>query len=281
MSWLKHNPIYTKIYCRIINYFHNIKVKNREKIFLISFPKSGRTWLRILIGYIIAKQFKIPFRNYGDLIEVTELMSKTPHGSILYIKHDDDPFWKTPKELETDKKKYLNSKVIFLARDPRDILISSYFEKTKRNKNSLQKYHGSLHDYIYTDIGGFNTIIKYYNIWAENRFVPKKFLLVRYEDLKQNTQKELKTILEFIGLKNINPTIINNAVEYASFENMQHAERQGSGSWRLSPGDKNDIDSYKTRKGKIEGYKDYLNEKEIEYLNNLMKKLSPLYKYKI
>ena len=40
---------------------------------------------------------------------------------------------------------------------------------------------------------------------------------------------------------------------------------------RLKPADKNDKDTYKTRKGKIGGYKDYLSKDEIKYLTLKMK----------
>jgi hypothetical protein len=51
---------------------------------------------------------------------------------------------------------------------------------------------------------------------------------------------------------------------------------------KLKPGDKNDPESYKTRRGKVGGYIDYLSSEEIEYLNQKMKtSLSDIYNYKV
>ena len=48
---------------------------------------------------------------------------------------------------------------------------------------------------------------------------------------------------------------------------------------RLKPKNKNDPESYKIRRGKIGGYKDYLPQQEIQDLNEKLKKLNPVFDY--
>jgi len=36
--------------------------------------------------------------------------------------------------------------------------------------------------------------LKFYNIWLENQHVPKEFLLIRYEDIHREPQKQLRKI---------------------------------------------------------------------------------------
>jgi hypothetical protein len=255
---------------------------NQKRFYIVSFPKSGRTWLRMMLGYAIAKHCNIPFSTSGELLEVKALREKDNRIPQVKIRHDDDPFWKKPDELTPSKEKFKGSSVILLVRDPRDVLISSYFEKTKRDfvYEEGKKFTGSLSDYLNEEIGGFETLLRYYNIWFENRNMPKNLLLVRYEDIQESPAKELGRILEFMGLKHINLDLVQEAAQYSSFDNMKKMEAAGSGSWRLTPGDKKDPESFKTRKGKVGGYKDYLGNQEIEKLNLLMeKKLSPWFKY--
>jgi hypothetical protein len=49
----------------------------------------------------------------------------------------------------------------------------------------------------------------------------------------------------------------------------------------LRPSDKDDPESYKVRRGKIGGYKDYLNKKDLEYVQKQMQELSDYYGYSV
>jgi hypothetical protein len=93
----------------------------------------------------------------------------------------------------------------------------------------------------------------------------------------------LRRVLHFIGIKDVQENTIKKAVEFASFENMRNMEiTNTSPKSKLKPGDKNDPESYKTRRGKVGGYIDYLSSEEIEYLNQKMKtSLSDIYNYKV
>jgi len=124
-------------------------------------------------------------------------------------------------------------------------------------------------------------LLTYYNIWAQNRHLPEDFLLVRYEDLKANPGGELRRVLDFLELQAILQTTIDEAVNYASFENMRKMEAEGRfQSGMLRPADQADQESYKTRKGKTKGFVDHLSPVEIEALNKKMnEKLDPYFGY--
>ena len=196
---------------------------------------------------------------------------------------------KAPEELQTSKGKFHDKKVIFLVRDPRDVIVSSYFEMNKRGnlfgdnpyENRKAAFEGSLVEFINRREGGFDTIIQYYNIWAQNRAVPEGFLLVRYEDLKQNPVRELRRVVNFLGFTEVNDAVLSEAVEFASFDNMRKMESVGTfQSGVLNPADRGDQESYKTRKGKVGGYQDYLPREESARLTNKMQvELSDYYGY--
>ena len=216
---------------------------------------------------------------------------KKPHPQVPWITvvHDDRPMLKAPEELQTSKEKYRDKRVIFLARDPRDVIVSSYFEMKNRgqlfgdNPYETRKavFSGSLPEFIRKKDGGFETILSYYNIWAENRDIPRDFLLVRYEDLKSDAHNELRRVIDFLGLGFIPDEILDEAVEFASFDNMRKMEAQGEfQNGILRPADQSNQESYKTRKGKVKGFADHLEEADISFINQVMReKLSPYFGY--
>ena len=260
--------------------------KNTD-VYLLSYPKCGRTWLRLMLGKAIACHFAVPMEE--DILFLRSYKALPAAAPRITVIHDDRPMLKTPDELETSKEKYRDKRVIFLVRDPRDVIVSSYFEMTKRGRifgeNPYESrrpiFEGSLPAFIRNPVGGFDTLLCFYNIWAENQNVPKGFLLLRYEDLKADPPGELQRALDFIGLAGVEDAIIAEAVEFASFENMRKMEAENRfQSGILNPGDAFDQDTYKTRKGVIGGYKEHLSEEEIAFLNQKMKaELSPFFGY--
>ena len=107
--------------------------------------------------------------------------------------------------------------------------------------------------------------------------------MIRYEDLKQGAEAELRRLLDFIGLSNVSDEHIAEAVEYASFKNMRKMEMSGKvSSGRLKPGDRSDKESFKTRKGVVGGYVGYLEPDEIESVERrITEGLDPYYRYAV
>ena len=256
-------------------------------VYLISYPKCGRTWLRLMIGRAISQHYALP-----DDEQILFLNWKSkPHPDLprITVVHDDHPMLKAPEELEISKDKYRDKKVIFLARDPRDVIVSSYFEAKKRsqlfgdNPHETRKpvFEGNFSEFLEQHRGSFDTILAYYNIWAENRYVPRDFLLVRYESLRADACSQLRQVLDFLGLNQIGEETIAEAVQFASFDHMRQMEAEGRfQSAVLNPADAKDQESYKTRKGKVGGYAGYLTSQQTEVLNRKMEALSDFYEYK-
>lgn len=256
----------------------------KPETFLISFPKCGRTWLRLMVGRAIANHFGLLSHSdiLSAILNLTTLADLHPDIPKIKIKHDDKPQWKRPDRIISSKNMYKNTNVILLVREPKDTIVSNYFQKKKRRK----VYERNLSDYIREKIGSLESLLTFYNIWAENQHIPQKFLLVRYEDMQANPGREMRRFLSFIELNAITNEEIDEAVEFASFDNMRRMEEKGNFSSILKPVDPSDPESYKTRKGKVAGFTEYLTSEDIEYINYRMKEvLSPaskdLYRYQI
>ena len=245
-------------------------------IFLLSFPKCGRTWLRLMIGKSLSLQYNLNNVTNFDILKVSTLHKMHPKIPKISICHDDVPHNKSPEELERNKTRYKGKKVILLIRQPGDAIVSLYFDSSKRKMT----FDGNISSLIQLKKGGLESFIRYYNIWKENRHIPSDFLLVRYEDMKANTERELRRVMDFICPHVITNEIINKAVKYGGFDNMRKLEEAGK-LGKKSLRKTGDYETYKTRRGKVGGYVDYLKESDMKYLRKIVSRLSSFYGYSI
>jgi len=244
----------------------------RADVHIISFPKCGRTWLVLLVATVLQEHYGIrtrkPLRLRGYAWRRREIPYMLQH-------HDGGPEFLRPDELPVDKGFYAGKRVVFLVRDPRDVLVSTYFQKSRRNYN----FTGTLAEYVRHPVGGIETIVRFYNIWAANRDVPRDFLLMTYEDLHRDTAGELRRLIEFLGIAGVDPATVDRAVEFCRFDNMRRLEAGNElGSPALAARDASDEETFKTRKGQVGGYTEYLTREDIAYIDDIIEtRLDPLY----
>jgi Sulfotransferase domain len=269
----------------------------RDEVTVISFPKSGRTWLQVMLGEYITRCYGLDARNVMALKEYTKRLEGVPR---IRFAHDERPQWKMSHQLNRDKSGYRDQRVVLLVRDPRDILVSLYFEKTKRvpaRRKDRPEFKGSIDEFVYYELGGIDSIIAFFNNWANSRNIPRDFKIVKYEDLRRDTRNTLIDMLSYLGLEPVNEHILEKVLELGDINKMRAREAEsarGSHSLRRSdpqagdafetrafqPADPSDPESYKVRKGKVGGYVDYLENSEIEYLNRkISEELDPLFAY--
>ncbi len=244
----------------------------RAAVHIVSFPKCGRTWLVLLLAKVIEYHHGVTVRNP---LKLRRFAGRVPGLPLILQHHDGGPEFLRPEELSRDKSAYAGKKVVLLVRDPRDVLVSSYFQKTRRNIN----YEGTLEDYVYEPVGSLESIIEFYNIWARNRHVPADFLLVTYEDMHADTVGELRHLVRFLGLDGIEDETLERAVDFCRFDNMRRLELSNEyQTGALSARDPSDESTYKTREGRIGSYRDKLQAREIEYVDRrINERLDPLF----
>ena len=75
-------------------------------------------------------------------------------------------------------------------------------------------------------------------------------------------------------------SILREAIEFSRFENMQKMEAAGAfDSKILRAGDVRDPESFKVRRGKIGGYREYLSAEDQLYAAKAIKKLDRRFGY--
>ncbi len=191
---------------------------------LVSYPKCGRTWLRLMLARAFQNEYEIECKfTQLDLEVLNRIDKRIPR---LYPVHEDNPLHKKPQQLNQRASIAKLRPVVFLVRDPRDIVISAYFERTKRSFVDGTNFEGTLADFLYSEIGSLKTIVEYFNIWAKRRARIKRFQLLKYEQLHQEPVSAIQTVVAFLDHSPLRKESIEEAVEFASFTNMREIESE-------------------------------------------------------
>jgi Sulfotransferase domain len=249
---------------------------------VVSFGKSGRTWLRVLLSRVFQLQHGLDERA---VLGFDNLHYRT--GAVPKILFTHDNYLKDYTGHDASKADFYGKKVIFLARDPRDVAVSQYFQwkyRMKPNKKDINAYPmGELapFDFVMSD-AGLPKVVDFMNLWAKEAPKIRQFMVVRYEDLRARPGETLQTLLEFLGTP-ASDAQIADAVEFASYDNMKQMEQQRvfwlSGG-RLVPKDRSNPNSYKVRRGKVAGYRDDFDAAQLAEIDRLVETaLDPLYGY--
>jgi hypothetical protein len=237
--------------------------------YVVSYPKSGRTWLRVLIGKALCLHRGLDTDGLLDTPGLTDAAGVPRvdfHHDGSEIRGDLDH-----TSLPQDKRVYRGKKMVLLARDPRDLLVSSYFEATRRSflfGGKPIEFDGSLSEFVRSPVFGARKVAAFYEGWARSQAVPKDFLLIHYEWLQAAPRRVLRDVLRFLGAGAVRQEHIVEAVAYASFDNMRRLERANAfRDPRLQPGDPREPESYKVRRGIVGGYVDYLSQADVSYID--------------
>ena len=251
----------------LLEHIFYLKYINKSNIFLVSYPKCGRTWVHLLLTKYFSSKYDLPMKN--KLAKMAEKESKIPK---LMVTHDG----KEVNFITKSKKLYKNKSIIFLVRDPRDVIISHYYHHKKRDNT----YKKEISNFIRHKTLGIKTIITFMNAWLKNKEIPKEFMVIRYEDLRNDTKKEAIKLLTFLGEKNIDFPKLEEAIEFTNFEKMQKLEQSKKiPFFGLKEKPNEDKNTLKERKGKVGGYKEELNDTDISYADSSIKNLDPSFGY--
>jgi len=222
-----------------------------DDVFLVSYPKSGNTWIRFLLASVLKQDNDIDFHTIQTLIpEVgrnNEAINKLDRPRII---KSHATYLKYPK-------------VIYLVRDGRDVYVSYYFYRLKRLPEETTFRDFLARQDHYPCLWG-----EHVQSWLFNQNKKSNILLIRYEDLLWDCLDQLNRIVKFIGIE-ATENQLKQAVKSCQFENMRQLEiergrpykeeekgpdiflRQGKkGNWREFFG-REEKAIFKAREGKI------------------------------
>lgn len=239
-------------------------IPRHDDIFLVSFPKSGNTWLTFLIANVILRYLNIKqevnFFNLHTIIpdihqhkNISPILNYSPFKRIIKSHSSFNPYYNF---------------IFLLIRDPRDVMVSFYYFKKK-----LNQFEGDLSSFIRDKKFGIQSWINHTKSWLIKTESSKSLRLIFYEDLKRDTGKELNKIFSLMGFTIDNDTI-DTAVKSSSFEEMKKLELQTRSYTE---------EKFKNftfmRKGIIGSGKEELSKNDLDYINEIAREMMKKLRY--
>lgn len=222
-----------------------------DDLFLVSYPKSGSTWLSFIIANI-----NIAMSNRNEVVNFFNIHDFVPDIHLENRINDirtSFPGYRIIKSHATLNPDY--KKVVYLVRNPHDVMLSYYHFVAAQNK-----FSGSLAEFVRSPQFGIDAWHSHLQGWHDSSPVGLRIYFMRYEDMKIDTVKTLTSMYNILGHK-LPETIISEAVERASFSNMKKVESEWG--WGNRPaGEKMEF----VREGKVgEGSKE-LSKEDADYI---------------
>ena len=208
-----------------------------DDVFIVSYPRSGNTWTRFLIGNLLYQDDPITFSNIESRIpeiyfNPDHVMRALPRPRILKSHDCFQPRYK---------------RVIYIVRDPRDVCVSNYHHNLKAG-NIPDNY--PMDEFVPRFLrADFDT---QFGSWADNvgswlamREHQTGFLLLRYEDMKRDAIGELAKVANFLhqfSFRDVEatPERLARAVELSTPERMRELERREAKDWAVTKSTRQD-----------------------------------------
>ena len=202
-----------------------------DDVFLVSYPRSGNTWTRFLIGNLIYQDEPVTFANIESrLPEIyfnpDRVLRRLPRPRIL-------------KSHECFQPHYL--RIIYIVRDPRDVAVSFYHHNIKAG-NITEDY--SIADFVPRFINGefdakWGSWSDHVLSWMLLRRNSPGFLMLRYESMKEQPEAELAKVSAFLrecSFRAIDASRekLQRAIDLSSSDRMRELEKQQASQWVLT-----------------------------------------------
>ncbi len=248
---------------------------------VISVPKSGRTWVRTFLCAYYCKQAGRPFTLRPDQYH-------EPGIPRLIYSHDFAEQRMKARLWDRIRGKYLvpagelsRARVILLVRDPRDAFVSLYMQLVHRTQETPQRLKESSAGELLRDRRyGIHAIIKTMNRWFAEFAHRQNFTLVHYESLRATPDRNFRALLATLGEPSPDPEAFDYALQFSDFGNMQRLEAAGVfDSKILRSRDVANPESFKVRRGKVGGFRDYLSPEDQAFAAEALRQLDARFGY--
>ncbi|KAH6831662.1 sulfotransferase 12 [Perilla frutescens var. hirtella] len=248
-------------------------------IFLVTTPKSGTTWLKAIIFALINRQrhpiaandHPLLSHNPHDLVPFLEIKLYA-HNQIpdlasfpsprLFSTHI--PYVSLPESLKNTSK----CKLIYLCRNPKDTFVSLWHFTNKlrlpeMGTNGIEEVFDRFCNGISLYGPFWDHVLEYWKLSVEH---PERVLFLKYEDMKEQPQFNLRRVAEFLDCPSVTADEEEQILKLCSFDNLSNLEVNTKGA--LSSGELNNAFF---RRGEVGDWKNHLSAEMVQKLDQITK----------
>lgn len=251
---------------------------------VMSFPKAGRTWLRVLVAAALgasaggraAAESEVGRWLASDRVDAAGRRLFFTHGLSQRLDADGD-------QLAAFAERWATRPTLVVVRDPRDVVVSYYFQRTRRPFKGDAHTPGDLSAFLRDELVGAPRIVTLMNAWEATAGRCGESARLSYESLHRDAVDALRRSLRFLLGIEAPDAALRLAATFGSFEHMRELEvsgryPQGKRLWTARP---DDPASYKTRSGRIGGFVEHLPPEDSAWLDRLIaERLDPALDYR-
>uniref|UniRef100_A0A8C5PHV2 Sulfotransferase n=1 Tax=Leptobrachium leishanense TaxID=445787 RepID=A0A8C5PHV2_9ANUR len=198
-----------------------------DDVYISTYPKAGTTWMSEIVDMIFCEGDQEKCRREAIYNRVPYLELRIPGSPSGVEQLQVAP---SPRLVKTHLPIHLmpesiwdkNCKVIYVARNAKDVAVSYFFfhnmvkalpdpgplDHFLNNYNKGNVSYGSWYDHV--------------NGWWEKR-QEYRILYLFYEDLKENPKREILKVLHFLE-KEMSDSLVDKIVQHTSFQEMKNNE---------------------------------------------------------
>ena len=196
---------------------------NDKDVLFASFERSGNTWLRFVLMEILTK-------GEAGFLNVNKVLPEMgTHHDADRVLPNGGRFIKTHEMYRSQYKR-----AVYLMRDLRDVMLSNWARDKEMGFSQYFDHGKGMDGYVESFLKGkvtrFGSWQAHVDSYLDCPLAQNgNLLVVRYEDLRKNTEVGLVEMLEFLGIE-ADRDRIRRAVENNSLKNMREKEEKAKNS---------------------------------------------------
>ena len=179
---------------KVLGYFRNRYLCLVSPYYLISFPKSGRTWIKSFLANYYSYHYKIPlFTDFAPMWRYGK-RKNVPRVIMTHAAHRGC----TEDEMFQYMDSIRDKKIILVIRSP-DKVAFSYYHRLVKRIHDPEVENMELSDFIRSKSLGLPQIVSFINAWYRYKGNFNNFMLLRYEDCVDDPESQFIRLLDFLS----------------------------------------------------------------------------------
>lgn len=250
-----------------LEYAQNFSVEDTD-VFAVTYPKSGTIWMQEILPLVlnggdltpiqtIPNWDRVPWLEENRLAVVVDQLT-SPRALVTHF-----PYHLMPPSFHASK-----AKVIYVMRNPKDVMVSSYYF---HQMAGFLSDPGTFDEFMAKFLEGqvlFGKWTDHVKSWRHTE-LGDRIMYITYEEMVQDLPAALRSMADFLG-SNLSDEVIQKIAEHCSFKTMKV---NNMSNFSLVP--KVLMDSDKSpflRKGVVGDWKNHFSSEQLARFTSVIRK---------